>query len=271
MPGDGSRPGRRSGTGPAARAPVRLRDGSVTGDARADRIEQADARSTGYPVAAALPARPPRSYTWRLRTVLDQGGDGACVGFAWAHYLLGRPLELSGIDADYARDRIYLPAQRVDRFPGGEYPGAVPLMAGTSVLAGARVVRAAGLIREYLWAGNVAELLAAVAWLGPAVIGCGLHRGMLSPDRWGWVRPTGARVGKHAYVLRGLRMLPTGSGDAWDTDRSWALLQNSFGPSWGRGGACRITVADLARLWPGTEACIPIAGRRAGRPRSSRS
>jgi hypothetical protein len=68
----------------------------------------------------------------------DQGQQGACVGFGWSRAM--SLLNRKRYDARW----LYLEAQRGDEWPGGEYPGATPVYGGTSVRAGADVLRAQG-------------------------------------------------------------------------------------------------------------------------------
>lgn len=251
------------------RASVPMKDGSVRGDVRADRLQEHDARNADYPVRTMLPdgtrRRRYRSYTWRVSEVLDQDWNGACVGFAWAHELIARPLEIRDVDATFAREDIYYEAQRRDRWPGGEYPGASPLMAGTSVLAAAKVVAEQGYIEEYRWAEDVWELASALGALGPAVIGCALYERMREPDERGFISPDGTRLGGHAFLAMSVRIRPVGA-DRPDPDRSSFVLQNSWGDGWGDGGRARITFSDLERLWDGIEVCIPVSRSTLGGP-----
>lgn len=85
---------------------MQLRDGSTVEDPRLDRLVQFDERSRGYGIVPLLEAQDktqPRSYTWGcdIRT-LDQGREGACVGFAWAGEAAARPV-VGGTRAGRAR------------------------------------------------------------------------------------------------------------------------------------------------------------------------
>ena len=72
----------------------------------------------------------------RQRIVLDQGQEGACTGFAVAHELIAQPSVVrKGINAKFAREKLYWEAQKIDPFPGGDYPGAEPNMEGSTVLS----------------------------------------------------------------------------------------------------------------------------------------
>lgn len=240
---------------------LRLKNGSPLADPRADYIGETDLRNAAYPVATLLPGADSsprmRSYTWRVAQVLDQRSNGACVGFAWAHELIARPLEVAGITESFATKRVYHAAQIIDRWPGGEYPGARPLMAGTSVLAGARAIKALGYISQYRWAQSVTDLASAVGFLGPAVLGTRLYSGMRDPDDAGFMHPEGTRLGGHALLVTGVRIRPLGAEQP-DPDLSNFLIQNSWGPQWGKGGTARITFNDMAELVPNAEVCIPV-------------
>src|SRR5688572_15007850 len=110
-------------------------------DRKLDRLIEFDEKSRSFPIRTLVADKQPRSYSWRGNVVLDQGSEGACVGFAWAHELNARPVVVPDIDAADARS-IYTDARKMDEWPGEDYEG-------TSVLAGAKVVQAAGHITEY--------------------------------------------------------------------------------------------------------------------------
>lgn len=254
---------------------ITLRDGTCTRDPRLDRIHQVDLRTLNYPVAGVLTAdqyRAPRSYTWSVPVVLDQGQDGSCVGHGWAHELAARPGVVQGVDHRFAVD-IYHGAQRRDPWPGGEYAGASPVYAGSSVQAGAEEVKALGFIDEYRWAFTIPDLITAVAYRGPAVIGINWHAGMLEPDDDGWIRPTGDVAGGHCLCLPGVRVVrrpgmppPADASEvmaAIDPVASYVVVHNSWGRSWGISGRARLSLADLAVLWGGGDFAIPVT-RHAG-------
>lgn len=200
-----------------------------------------DERSRGFPIRALLDeTKPLRSYTWRCNVALDQGPDGACVGFAWAHELAARPAEVDDLDYDDAFG-FYRAAQQVDEWPGDRYEG-------TSVLAGAKVVRAAGWIAEYRWAFTFRELALGVGYNGPAVIGVDWLEGMMAPDRHGIVRALGRTVGGHAVLVNGI-----------DVNRGLLRIHNSWGPGWGIDGECFMYFDDVAHLLARNgEACFAL-------------
>lgn len=252
-----------------------LCDGTCSRDPRLDRIRQVDLGTLNHPVRAVLTAdqyRTPRSYTWAVPIVLDQGQDGACVGFGFAHELAARPGVVRDVDYNFARS-MYYGAQRRDGWTGGAYPGAVPFYEGTSVLAGAQEAQSLGFIDEYRWAFDLPDLITAIGYRGPAVIGVEWHAGMFEPDPDGWIRPTGDILGGHCVCVPGVRIVrypdaptPTNAAEAFaaiDPVNSYVVIHNSWGPGWGVSGRARIALIDLAVLWPGGDFCIPTT-RHAG-------
>jgi len=228
-----------------------LRDGTRVEDPRLGRLTHFDERSRNYPVTAGIEAKKPRSYHWRINNgALDQGREGACVGFAWTHELLARPAEVPDLDARFARE-VYHQAQRIDQWPGGTYPGASPVYDGTSILAGAKSMVFRGYIGEYRWAFGLNDLILALGYKGPAVLGIPWYSSMYQTEARGsqqWVNVNGNIVGGHAIVARGVNI----KGE-------YVTLHNSWGPTWGINGDARISFSDLDKLLKQQgEACIPV-------------
>lgn len=204
-----------------------------------DRRIHYDPLSRNFPIRELVGPRPPRSYTWRCDMWLDQRSEGACVGFAWAHELVARP-KVVPADENLART-IYREAQRLDVWQGEAY-------SGTSVLAGAKAVHARGHLREYRWAFGFDDLLLAIGYAGPAVLGLEWRTGMWNTDDKGFVHVTGQVVGGHAILAH-----------AVSVKGRYVVLHNSWGTSWGVNGRARISFDDLdALLRDGGEACIPV-------------
>jgi hypothetical protein len=203
-----------------------------------------DERSRDFPIMALLGAdqRTPRSYTWGCPVNLDQGREGACVGFAWAQELAARPVAVKGI-VDQTGRSFYQRAQQLDDWPGEE-----PAYSGTSVIAGAKAVMEAGHLKEYRWAFGVDQLAVAVSRQGPAVIGIDWHQAMYQPDANGFIHPTGPVVGGHAILVRG-----------YSVPKRRFVLRNSWGAQWGMGGDCFITHDELGALLANRgDCCVPV-------------
>lgn len=214
-----------------------------------DRLPEFDARSRQFPIRALVADRPRRSYTWSVDVFLDQGREGACVGFAWAHDAAARPKVVPNIDDLDAFD-VYNRARQLDQWPGEGYDG-------TSVIAGAKALQEMGWLKSYRWAFGETDLALAVGYKGPAVLGLNWYTGMFRPDQDGFLRPTGSVEGGHAVLAIGYSV----KLDAY-------LLHNSWGQGWGgqgrwgrwpTNGRALVRRGDMARLLSENgEACVPI-------------
>lgn len=237
---------------------TRLKNGATVADPRLDRLVQFDEASRAFPVTAKLPRAVrragPATRMWRLgpnEPVLDQGSEGACVGFGVTNELRFNPVAVRGLDDVFARERIYWVAQRdYDAWTGGAYPGAKPFYEGTSVLAGLKAAQAAGYVSEYRWAFGEADLALATSYIGPCVLGLKWWTGMFGPDRHGFLRPTGQVEGGHCVLCIGLNMR---SG--------YYTIYNSWGPDWGRKGKAKISRVDMAALLADEGEAAIITGR----------
>lgn len=165
---------------------TRLRDGSEVADPRLDRLIQYDERSRGYQVRALLEQPVRHRARARPGRPLDQGAEGACVGFSIAGRLNTSPKALRPRYANADARTLYHEAQRIDPWPGGSYEGASPNYEGTSVLAGMQAAKARDLIGEYRWVGAgsgraVDDLLDTLKWVGGVVMGTRWMRSMFRP------------------------------------------------------------------------------------------
>lgn len=210
------------------------------------RVPHFDPQSLRYPIRTMLPEKPLRSYTWNVPINLDQGTEGACVGFTFTHELAARPVPIPGLTDGHARQH-YFEAQRIDPWEGGAYPGANPFYEGTAVLAGAKVMQARGFYSGYRWAFGEEDVARTLGYLGPVVIGVNWYDGMFRPDADGFLNITGRVAGGHAILVHAVNV---------KADLYW--LWNSWGPRWGLGGRAKIRRPDLARLLrEDGEACVP--------------
>lgn len=212
---------------------------------RLGRVPEFDERSRAFPIRSLLPPRAPRSYTWSCKATLDQGTEGACVGFSWTHERIARPVVGWG-DAAAARS-LYHAAQGLDPWAGGAYPGADPFYEGTSVLAGAKAAQNAGHFTEYRWAFGLDDVLLTLGYRGPVVLGLDWHEDMFDPDADGLLHVSGGVAGGHAILANGVSVR-----------RRLVRLHNSWGADWGLDGEAFIGFDDLDRLLAADgEACIP--------------
>lgn len=209
-----------------------------------------DEKSKNFPIRSAIHAvesKKPRSYSWSCKKTLDQGSDGACVGFAWTHELIARPAEIMSMTNQDAKE-LYFTAQKLDLWEGGAYPGAKVFYEGTAVLAGAKAAMTTGLIGGYRWAFSIEDLILGIGYHGPAVLGINWYEGMVNPDKNNFIKPTGKVLGGHAILCR-----------SYNHTFKYFILRNSWGQNWGDAGDCKISVEDLKKLLnEDGEACFAI-------------
>lgn len=204
-----------------------------------DRIHQFDPRSRMFSISSVVP-RSPRSYTWRVDGWLDQGTEGACVGFAWSHEAMARPVVYPAMTNEAARN-VYRMAQKVDEWDGEAYEG-------TSVLAGAKIMKQLGFIGSYRWAFGLEDLKNAVGYAGPAVLGVNWYTSMFNPDGDGFLRVNGQLAGGHAILAHGVNVRG-----------GYFKVHNSWGKGWGQNGEAKISFDDMDLLLRNQgEACVPM-------------
>jgi len=215
-----------------------------------------DKKSKKFPVSAILPKEQELKYTvWETGPIIDQGSEGACVGFGWTAETLAGPIQidLRNIQHDVPRDPtgfahyIYKEAQKIDQWPGEDY-------SGTSVLAGAKILMGLDILHEYRWAFSVQDIIGTLMAHGPVVLGVNWYSGMyVAPE--GKLSIFGNHVGGHCILAVGYNPSSEKFGG-----KETIFLQNSWGEDWGINGIAEMTVEDLNRLVnEGGEACVPLA------------
>lgn len=161
---------------------------------------------------------------WRHEpgNILDQGQEGACVGFGCAQLLQSSPYRQTGIPSGFD---IYHEAQRIDEFPDSEE--------GTSVRAGLEVLRRLGYISAFYWASDMMEICRYIHQYGPVVAGHSWYGDDMDAD--GVINLSGHARGGHCVLYNG-----------YDLTRGLLFGVNSWGSDWGIGGkfAARLEQVD---------------------------
>jgi hypothetical protein len=172
----------------------------------------------------------------------DQGSLPHCVAFGWTHWLEDGPIVHDDVPPPLLVPKdLYDAAQLVDEWPGTDYDG-------TSVRAGAKVLKSWGHIQQYRWAFSLSDVVNALLEMGPVVVGTKWYQGMFSPDANYFIHPTGSVAGGHAWVLNGV-----------NTKEQRLRLKNSWGRNWGRTGNAFISFDDFEMLLEDDgEACIAV-------------
>jgi hypothetical protein len=219
-----------------------------------DWVSRHDPESRRYKIKPLLASRKieKKPVFWQEGVVLDQGSEGACVGFAWMGELLAEPESpKSQPSFGYANSlaiSFYNEAKTVDEWPGESYEG-------TSVLAGAKVMKKAGFIGEYRWCFSIDEVRDAVISEGPVVIGIPWFGGMYDTLDNGLVKLAGQPTGGHAILITGYHPRMRFGSVTHEVFR-W---RNSWGTDYGVEGSGWIKYKDLAKLLADNgEACVPM-------------
>jgi hypothetical protein len=209
------------------------------------RLEVPDSRDLNYGISNMLMSAPQISekFWWDGGWWGNQGETTRCVAYSWAHWLEDGPIIQDAIPGRpkplFDPTDFYNACKKVDQWPGEDY-------SGTSVRAGATVLKDVGVITEYRWAFNLDEIILTLLTLGPMVIGSRWYQQMQFPDQHGLIRPKGRVMGGHAYLLNGV-----------DVNREYFRIKNSWGTSWGDKGHAYISFSDFEKIFKrGGEACI---------------
>jgi hypothetical protein len=208
-----------------------------------DRIPFQDERSKNYSVSRSLKMVKRRDITWKMPAMmpLDQGQEGACVGFGWSAELASAPVQYAVSNA-FAR-RLYTAAQSEDRAMGQVYDD------GASVLAGAKAVKRMGVVGTYEWAFGTEQVIDTLVQKGPVVLGVNWYSDMYETDVSGLVKIGGELVGGHCITAFGYRKMYCGE--------ECVVWMNSWGATYGIGGVGYLPVSGLDRLLKENgEACI---------------
>lgn len=192
-----------------------------------------------------------RSRPWRHGPILDQGATNQCTVYAAVQHIQSAPrLHVLGYNAaDFAK--IYQQALVVDEFPGEADEG-------TSERAVQKVLQGLKLIDSYLWATDEDVAREFLLTRGMLLFGSDWFRGQDTPDRKGYVDPSGSVRGGHEYVMRWYY-----GKNHYKYPDTYEFI-NSWGPGFGDGGLFRMKADAVRYLWLqlNGDLCSPVEPAR---------
>lgn len=200
------------------------------------RIVEHDPRSRAFAVAPL--AVKPRTILWDHHApVLDQGQVGSCTGNALAQWFntgfaQQHPHGPDALLTEADALDLYSRATRLDGIRG-VYP---PDDTGSSGLAVCKAAQRSGALTGYQHAFGLGQLLLALQH-SPVIAGTTWTEGMFEPSASGQIRPTGAAVGGHEYLILGA-----------DIERRRVAILNSWAEGWGKHGRAWLSFDDYAAL-----------------------
>lgn len=152
---------------------------------------------------------------WTGGTVLDQGREGACVGFGCVQEALGSPIRVRfpGRDLNQLASEYYHRCKEIDEWEGVDYDG-------TSVRAGMLVGRERKHWTGFKWSFNMVEFRQQLE-NGPIVIGIEWTEEMYDTLPNGDVKTGGQVVGGHCLLVNGYSPNYNGRGPRYRWRNSW--------------------------------------------------
>ena len=194
-----------------------------------------DSRSRNFAARDILGATPrfKRVWTTRKEGPLDQGGEGACVGFSCAGELAAKPAAYPVTDE--TGRKIYAAARQVDKDSGRFYSS------GATVLAGMQACRRANYFSKFVWCFGIDDTINWIVRRGPVLLGINWYDLMYEPARNGLLEVGGDIVGGHAIMANGYWPAHPQFGDV-------LVLTNSWGKGWGINGRAYLPIESATRL-----------------------
>lgn len=188
----------------------------------------ADPKDYRLPFTASEEKVELQSKKWECPVRLDQGSEGACVGFGGGHHIACRPMP-QPVTEKLARF-FYEGAQDYDEWEGDDYEGT----SGNGLM---RFLHWAGVIGTYYRVRTRDELDRLLSEKSPVSGGFPWKEGMFEPDRGGFVRYEGETKGGHYVCINGV-----------DFERKFYWIVQSWGRKHGIGGEVKVSFADMEAM-----------------------
>jgi hypothetical protein len=186
---------------------------------------EADPRDYRIPFTVSEEPAQLKSCKWVCPVRLDQGSEGACVGFGIAHVMACHPLPqiLTKAVAFF----FYEGGKEHDEWPGIDYEGT----SGNGVL---RFLQKMGLIGRFYRIRTVEEMNFILSTKGPLGGGFIWKEGCFEPDRNGYITYTGASKGGHFVCINEINF-----------EQQYYGIVQSWGRDHGLGGEVKTSFADM--------------------------
>ena len=193
-----------------------------------------DPRSRQYATRSLVGRTAHFKRVWTTRKEpLDQGREGACVGFACAGELAARPVAYNVTNETALK--VYRAAQAVDRSEGRNYDS------GATVLAGMKACQRAKYFSKYGWCFGIDDTINWIIRRGPVVLGINWYESMYETTSNGLITLDGDIAGGHAILANGYWPNHPLFGDI-------LVLTNRWGLDWGLRGRGYLPVETAQRL-----------------------
>ncbi len=197
---------------------------------------------SAFRASAVLTPQPdvPHKYHFANGWWGDQGATSQCVIYSWLHVAADGPLAQRTLPTRWNPTALYQEGQRLDRTPPWDVDS------GLTCDAGAKVMRAHGLVGEYRWIEEFDELLDALV-AAPVTCGAWWRQDMFTPQKGGLVTFTGRVAGGHQWVING-----------FNKQTQMIRHKNSWGRAWGHYGHFYTTFATMREILVagGAEICV---------------
>lgn len=192
---------------------------------RLDVSLRADPRNYTFAAPAPLVER---SKKWECPVRLDQGREGACVGFGAAHWYACLPWVQ--ITTEKIARFFYQGAKENDEWPGEDYEG-------TSPNGLFRFLQHMGLIGRFYQVRSAVEAYKILSETGPLMMGARWREGCFEPDDNGYIYYHGAVQGGHFVCVNGV-----------DFENKFVWIVQSWGRRHGIDGAVKLSFFDFEMM-----------------------